>query len=153
LRRGAAATDPEAWMALAVEVRDTRRRCLEFRADPVHLLEALASPRLAAVAALVLRAAARRTPVLLDGPAAAAAALVAYEAQPRAVRWWAAADLGPEPLHELALTRIGQRPILGLGTGLGDGMAGLLALPVVQAAARLADRVLREAGRPDVPAG
>lgn len=145
LRRGASATDPEAWMALAVEVRDTRRRCLGFRDDPVRLLDALNSPRLAAVAALVLRAAARRTPVLLDGPSAAAAALVAYEAQARAVRWWAAADLGPEPLHELALTRIGQHPILGLGTGLGDGTAALLAVPAVQAAAGLADRALRDA--------
>ena len=43
---------------------------------------------------------------------------------------------GPDPLHEIALTRLGQEPILGLGTGLGDGLAGLLALPVLRAAAR-----------------
>lgn len=63
--------------------------------------------------------------------------MIAYEAQPRAVRWWASADLGPDPLHELTLTRLGHRPILGLGTGLGDGLAGALALPVLRAAAAL----------------
>ncbi len=41
-----------------------------------------------------------------------------------------AADLGPDPLHELALTRMGQQPVLGLGSGLGDGLAGLLTVPV-----------------------
>ncbi|MGH8861287.1 MAG: nicotinate-nucleotide--dimethylbenzimidazole phosphoribosyltransferase [Jatrophihabitantaceae bacterium] len=135
LARGAAATDPDAWMERAVAVRDARRRCLPLREDPDRLLAGIGSARLAAAAGIVLRAAARRTPVLLDGPVAAAAALVAYEVQPRAVRWWAAADLGPDPLHEIALTRLGQGAILGLGTGFGDGLAGLLAVPVIRAAA------------------
>ena len=109
LARGAAATDPDAWMERAVAVRDARRACMTVRADPDRLLAEIGSARLAVVGGLVLRAAARRTPVLLDGPVAAAAALIAYEAQPRAVRWWAAADLGTDPLHELALTRMGQQ--------------------------------------------
>jgi nicotinate-nucleotide--dimethylbenzimidazole phosphoribosyltransferase len=137
LARGAAATDPEAWMSLAVEVRDRRRSCLAHRGSPDRLLAAIGSPRMAVAAAIALRAAARRTPVLLDGPGATAAALIGYEAQPRAVRWWAAADVGAEPMHEVALSRLGQRAILGLGSGLGDGLAGLLAVPVVRAALRL----------------
>lgn len=137
LARGAAATDPEAWMRLAVEVRDARRRCMAHRDDPDRLLAELGSSRLAVVSGLVLRAAARRTPVLLDGPVTAAGTLIAYEAAPRAVRWWCASDQGPDPLHELALTRLGQRPVLGLGTGIGDGLAGLLALPVLRAATAL----------------
>jgi NaMN:DMB phosphoribosyltransferase len=137
LSRGASATDPTAWMELAVEVRDSRRRCMAHRDDADALLAELGSPRLAVIAGLVLRAAGRRTPVIHDGPVAAAGALVAYEAQPRAVRWWSSADLGPDPLHEITLTRLGQMPILGLGTGLGDGLAGLLALPVLRAATRL----------------
>ncbi|HEY2271744.1 MAG TPA: nicotinate-nucleotide--dimethylbenzimidazole phosphoribosyltransferase [Jatrophihabitantaceae bacterium] len=133
LARGAAATDPEAWMQFAVEVRDARRRCMPHHDEPDDLLAELDSPRLALIAALVLRAAARRTPIVLDGAVACAGALLAYEAAPRAVRWWSAADQGPDPLHEIALSRLGQEPILGLGTGLGDGLAGLLALPVLRA--------------------
>jgi nicotinate-nucleotide--dimethylbenzimidazole phosphoribosyltransferase len=137
LARGVAAADPDAWMDRAIAVRDGRRAAMTVRSDPDKLLAEIASDRLCVAAALALHAAARRTPVLLDGPVAAAAALVAYEAQPRAVRWWAAADRGTDPLHELALTRMGQHPILGLRTGRGDGLAGLLTLPVIRAAARL----------------
>jgi nicotinate-nucleotide--dimethylbenzimidazole phosphoribosyltransferase len=74
---------------------------------------------------------------VLDGGVACAGALVAYEAAPRAVRWWSAADQGTDPLHEIALNRLGQEPIIGLGTGLGDGLAGLLALPVLRAGTAL----------------
>jgi nicotinate-nucleotide--dimethylbenzimidazole phosphoribosyltransferase len=138
LSRGAAATAPDAWMDLAIEVRDARRRCRALRDRPDELLVAIGSTRLAAAAGVAMRAAVRRTPLVLDGPGAAVGALVAYEAAPRAVRWWNAADVGDDPVHDLALTRLGQKPILGLGTGLGDGLAGLLAVPVLQTAVRLA---------------
>ena len=137
LSRGAAATDPEAWMSLAIAVRDQRREAIKHRDKPDQLLESIGSARLAAVAGLVLRAAVRRTPVVLDGPVAAAGALAAFEAQPRAVRWWAAADSGPDAMHEVALTRLGQHGLLDLGTGLGNGLAGILTVPLLQAAARL----------------
>ena len=39
LTRGASATAPESWMDLAVEVRDTRRRCLAVRDQPDVLLD------------------------------------------------------------------------------------------------------------------
>ena len=139
LARGEAATDPEAWMALAAEVRDHRRIGMAHRDDPDALLADLNSPRLAAAAGVALRAAARRTPVLLDGPVATAAALVGYEAQPRAVRWWCAADVSSEPAHEVAHSRMGLRAVLGLGSGLGDGLAGLLAVPVIRTAVALID--------------
>jgi nicotinate-nucleotide--dimethylbenzimidazole phosphoribosyltransferase len=139
LARGEAATDPEAWMALATEVRDHRRIAMAHRDDPDALLADLNSARLAAATGVALRAAGRRTPVLLDGPVATAAALVGYEAQPRAVRWWCAADVSSEPAHEVAHSRMGLRAVLGLGSGLGDGLAGLLAVPVIRTAVALAD--------------
>jgi nicotinate-nucleotide--dimethylbenzimidazole phosphoribosyltransferase len=107
LPRGAGLT-PDVWMERAVAVRDARRLGMPHRAQPAELLEQMGSADVAAAAAFLLRAAARRTPVLLDGLPAVAAALVAYEAQPRAVRWWRSADLSPEPAHELALTKLGQ---------------------------------------------
>jgi nicotinate-nucleotide--dimethylbenzimidazole phosphoribosyltransferase len=137
LARGEAATDPEAWMALAAEVRDHRRIGMAHRDDPDALLADLNSVRLAAATGVALRAAARRTPVLLDGPVATAAALIGYEAQPRAVRWWCAADVGSEPAHEVAHSRMGLGAVLGLGSGLGDGLAGLLAVPVIRTAVAL----------------
>jgi NaMN:DMB phosphoribosyltransferase len=137
LSRGAAATDPEAWMALAVQVRDQRLDAIKHRDSADALLQSIGSPRLAAAAGIALRAAGRRTPVVLDGPVAAAGALAGFEAQPRGVRWWAAADVGPDAMHEIALTRLGMHGLLNLGTGMGDGLAGILAVPLLQAAARL----------------
>jgi nicotinate-nucleotide--dimethylbenzimidazole phosphoribosyltransferase len=137
LSRGAAATDPEAWMAQAAAVRDRRLEVIKHRENADEVLRAIDSPRLAAATGFALRAAGRRTPVVLDGPTAAAAALAAFEAQPHAVRWWTAADSGPDAMHSIALTRLGQQALLGLGSGLGDGLAGVLVVPLLQAAARL----------------
>lgn len=138
LGRGSAAADPELWMARAVRVRDLRHTAFAARSDPDAMLRVLAAPALAAAAGFVLQAAARRTPVLLDGLGATAAALVAYEAQPRAVRWWLPADLEPDPAHQLALAKLGRQAVAELGTSLGDGTAGLLAVPVLRAAVQLA---------------
>lgn len=133
---------PEEWMRQAVAVRDARRLAMPHRSEPAALLDVTGGPDLAAAAGFVLRCAARRTPVLLDGLPAVTAALVAYEAQPRAVRWWKCADVSAEPAHELALTKLGQRAVLDLGTGLGDGTAGLLAVPVLRAAVSVLGRLV-----------
>jgi nicotinate-nucleotide--dimethylbenzimidazole phosphoribosyltransferase len=140
LPRGAG-LPPDVWMQRVVAVRDARRRGMPHRGQPAELLEVLGSVDVAAAAGFLLRAAARRTPVLLDGLPATAAALAGYETQPRAVRWWCSADLSHEPAHELALTKLGQRSVLDLGAGLGDGTAGLLAALVLRAAiSTVADR-------------
>jgi nicotinate-nucleotide--dimethylbenzimidazole phosphoribosyltransferase len=52
------------------------------------------------------------------------------------VRWWLAADSPADPAHELALTKLGLRPVLHLGMALADATAGLLAVPVLRAAVR-----------------
>jgi nicotinate-nucleotide--dimethylbenzimidazole phosphoribosyltransferase len=142
---------PEDWMAQAVAVRDARRRAMPHRAEPVELLDAIGNAHIAAAAGFVLRAAGRRTPVLLDGLPATAAALVAYEAQPRAVRWWDCADRSTEPAHELALTKLGKRSVLDLGIGQADGTGGLLAVPVLRAAVRTLARLA--AAEPPGPPG
>jgi nicotinate-nucleotide--dimethylbenzimidazole phosphoribosyltransferase len=128
--------DPEDWMAMAIAVRDARRRAVPVRHRPAEVLDAVGSPDLAAAAGCLLRAAVRRTPVLLDGAGALAAAVVAYEAQPRAVRWWRAADRSPHNAHRIAVTKLGLSPILDLDTWAEDGTAGLLAVPLLRAAAR-----------------
>lgn len=138
LPRGAAATDPAAWMQRAVRVRDSRRRLVPLRERPAELLAAAASTSLAAACSFVLQAAIRRTPVILDGVAVAAAALVARQVQPRAVRWWTSADTAAGPAGERARGQLGLPGVLGLGIGLGDGTAGLLCVPVLHAAAGLA---------------
>lgn len=136
--RGAVLT-PEDWMAQAVAVRDLRRIASARRDDPLHLLDALASGggasaavQLAGVTGLLLRCAARRTPVLVDGLGGIAAAVLGHHVHAGAGAWWRAADSSPHPAHELALSRLGHRPVLDLQTALPDGSAGVVALAVLR---------------------
>jgi NaMN:DMB phosphoribosyltransferase len=142
LPRGAGIS-PERWVADAIAVRDGRRRLFPLRAEPFEVLVGLGAGTLATATGVLMRAAARRTPVLVDGLAAAAAALVGFEVQPRSARWWRLADLSGHPVHELAATALGQRPVLPLGTSLDDATAGLLAAAVVQAATVVFPECLR----------
>jgi len=128
--------DDDGWMRKAAVVRDARRRAWPARNEPADLLRIAGGADLAAMTAFLLRASARRTPVLLDGAVVAAAALVAYEVTPKAASWWRAGHRSAEPAHALALRRLDLEPILELSMRLGEGTGALLALPVVRAAVR-----------------
>ena len=108
--------------------------------DPVTLLSQLGGSDVAAMTGLLLRAAARRTPVLLDGVVSAVAALVAARLEPSAVQWWLAGHRSTEPAQRAALDALALAPVLDLELRLGEGTGALAALPLVQLAiATLAD--------------
>ena len=138
LPRGAHAVDSAAWISAACRSRDARRRAAPLRDVPDDLLAAVGSPALSLITGLILRAAARRTPMVLDGTAAVAAALLCREFQARATRWCRLADSSPDPVHTRASGELGQRPLLDLGSTSSGGVAGLLCLPLLRAAAALA---------------
>jgi nicotinate-nucleotide--dimethylbenzimidazole phosphoribosyltransferase len=127
-------SDDAEWIDRCTEIRDVRRRAWPHRIDLLELLAVIGSAELAGLTGLLLQAARRRTPVLLDGVPAAAAATAAQLACPRVVRWLQAAQLSPDPAHGHALQRLGLSPILRLELWPGDGLGGLLALPVLHAA-------------------
>jgi nicotinate-nucleotide--dimethylbenzimidazole phosphoribosyltransferase len=137
LPRGATMT-PEHWMAAAEAIRDDRRAVYGLRGDPPALLAAAATPDICAAVGFLLRAAARRTPMLVEGLAATVAALIAFEVQPRSARWWRAADRAGQPAAAAALSRMSALPVLDFGTDLGDGTAALLAADAVRTAAAIA---------------
>jgi nicotinate-nucleotide--dimethylbenzimidazole phosphoribosyltransferase len=127
--------ETSAWIEAVREVRERRRRAMPLRHEPDRLLAEVGTGIEAAAAGLLLQAAQRRTPVVVDGLSAVAAALVAHGAAPQAHRWWQLADTSGEPAHQLASTRLGLTPILRLDTSTGDGTAGVLAVEVLRAAA------------------
>ncbi|TVT53683.1 nicotinate-nucleotide--dimethylbenzimidazole phosphoribosyltransferase [Amycolatopsis rhizosphaerae] len=129
--------DDTAWMRKAAAIRDALRRARAVLADPVALLRTAGGADLAAMTGFLAQAAIRRTPVLLDGLAAAAAALVAEELAPGARSWWLAAHRCAEPAHRLALEHLGLEPVLDLHIRLGQGAGALTALPVLTMAVRL----------------
>lgn len=139
LPRGTALTTQQ-WTAQAEAVRDGRLAAFAHRNDPAALLTALRAPTLACASALLLRAAGRRTPTVLDGLGAVGAAVVAHAIAPRAAHWWQVADRGHHPAIDLATVKLGITPILDLGITAADGTAGALATLVLRASLRTGPR-------------
>ncbi len=126
--------DDAGWVRKTAAVRDALYRVSGLRSDPVALLRACGGADLAALTGFCAQAAVRRTPLLLDGLAVTAAALVAEQLAPGARQWWQAGHHSPEPAHGLALARLELQPILDLGMRLGEGTGAAVALPVLRAA-------------------
>ncbi|GAA0914724.1 nicotinate-nucleotide--dimethylbenzimidazole phosphoribosyltransferase [Nonomuraea longicatena] len=95
----------------------------------------------AAIAGFILGAAALRVPVILDGVISGAAAMVAHGLSPASIDHCVAGHLSAEPGHRLALAHLGLRPMVRLELRLGEGTGGLLAHPLVCAAARVMHEV------------
>ncbi|MBB6170809.1 nicotinate-nucleotide--dimethylbenzimidazole phosphoribosyltransferase [Nocardiopsis mwathae] len=116
------------------------RRALAVNAvdpeDPVGVLAAVGGLEHAALAGFILGAAALRVPVLLDGVIAGAASLAAAAIAPEATNACFAGHRSAEPGHTVALDHLGLRPLVDLEMRLGEGSGALLALPLLQAAAR-----------------
>ncbi|MEV1110887.1 nicotinate-nucleotide--dimethylbenzimidazole phosphoribosyltransferase [Micromonospora sp. NPDC049751] len=110
-------------------------------ADPLGVLAAVGGLEHAALAGLILGAAARRTPVLLDGVIAVSAALAAAAFAPDAVAAMVAGHRSAEPGATVALRHLGLDPLIDLGLRLGEGTGALLALPVVTGAVRVLHEV------------
>ena len=99
--------------------------------DPIRALAAVGGFEIAFLVGVILGAAARRVPVMLDGFVTGAAALVAASMSRPAVDVMIAATRSPEPGHALVLDRLGLLPLLDLELRLGEGSGAALALPIV----------------------
>ena len=95
---------------------------------------------IAALAGFVCGGADAGVPVVVDGVIALAGALAAETAEPGVVDACIAGHRSPEPGATVALEHLALEPLLDLGLRLGEGTGACLAVPLVQAAAR----VLRE---------
>lgn len=105
--------------------------------DPVAVVADVGGLEIAALAGLIVGAAAARTPVVVDGLIALAALLVAEAVVPGVSARAIAGHRSTEPGATVALAHLGLTPLLELEMRLGEGTGGCLAVPIVQAAARL----------------
>lgn len=105
--------------------------------DPLGVLAAVGGLEHAALSGLILGAAARRVPVIVDGVIAASAACVAAGLDESVTGYLIAGHAGVEPGIKAALVWLGLQPLLDLDLRLGEGTGAALALPTVQAAARI----------------
>ena len=117
---------------------DVVRRALEVNAtaaaEPLGALAALGGLEIAGLVGVVLEAASRRRPVVVDGFVSTAAAMAAAAMAPGCRGYLVAAHRSQELGHAAALAALGLRPLLDLDLRLGEGTGALLALPVLRAA-------------------
>jgi nicotinate-nucleotide--dimethylbenzimidazole phosphoribosyltransferase len=105
--------------------------------DPVSVLAEVGGLEIAALAGFVVGGAAARVPIVVDGVITLAALAAADAIVPGVAAHCIAGHRSPEPGASAVLAHARLEPLLDMGLRLGEGTGGCLAVPVVQAAARL----------------
>jgi nicotinate-nucleotide--dimethylbenzimidazole phosphoribosyltransferase len=105
--------------------------------DPLDVLRKVGGLEIGAIAGLILGAAARRMPFVLDGYICTAGALLAHRLHPAAADFIVASHLSAETGHRLMLEALGLTPILDLSMRLGEGTGACIAMGVVEAGVRI----------------
>jgi nicotinate-nucleotide--dimethylbenzimidazole phosphoribosyltransferase len=118
--------------------------------EPLEVLRQFGGLEIAMMVGAVLGGAAARRIVVVDGFISSAAALTAIRLVPEVRDYCVFAHASAERGHRLMLEALGAEPLLNLGLRLGEGTGGVLAAPLLRAAARMLSEV---ASLDDVLAG
>lgn len=105
-------------------------------AGPLEILRQLGGWELAAIVGAVMEARQRSIPVLLDGFVVTSAVMTLELARPGFLDHCWPAHVSAEPGHRRLVAKLGRPPILDLGMRLGEGSGALVALPILDLAAR-----------------
>jgi nicotinate-nucleotide--dimethylbenzimidazole phosphoribosyltransferase len=105
--------------------------------QPLDVLREFGGLEVAMMTGACLGGAAAGKVVIVDGFISSAAALAAIRLAPGLKDRLVFAHVSAERGHRLMLEAIGSLPLLDLGMRLGEGSGGVLAAPLVRAAARL----------------
>ncbi len=149
--RGTGIDDPTLVRKVAVVERAVAH--LDEDAGPLTILASVGGLEIAALAGFIVGGAAARVPVVVDGLIAGAAALAATALVPLARDYCVAGHRSSEPGATIVLDYLGLEPVLDLGLRLGEGTGACLAVPVLEAAARLLAEMGTLDGTGVVPSG
>jgi nicotinate-nucleotide--dimethylbenzimidazole phosphoribosyltransferase len=108
---------------------------------PLEVLQKVGGLEIAGLTGLIVGAAARRIPVVIDGFISTAAAAVACAIEPKVNGFIFAGHRSSEPGHSVLLEFIGQKPLLDLEMRLGEGTGAALAMTIIEAAAKILNQM------------
>jgi len=134
--RGTGVSDEVFELKIGV-IEDAIRVNSPDRNDPLDVLAKVGGPEIAGLAGLVIGAASKRVPVVVDGFISTAGALAAFEMEPRVGEYLFFAHRSVERGHEAMLERMGGRPLLDLGLRLGEGTGAALAMTIIEAGVKI----------------
>ena len=106
-------------------------------ANPISTLAAVGGLEIASICGLILAAAGRKLPVVVDGFISSAAALVAMRLRESVIDYLFFSHCSAEAGHRTFFERLGIRPILDLDLRLGEGTGAALAMHVIEGAVKI----------------
>ena len=107
------------------------------RDDPMDVLAKVGGLEIAGMVGVILGAAGKRVPVVIDGFISGAAALVATRLEPRVTPFMIASHQSTEIGHRVILESLGLKPLFDFGMRLGEGTGAVLAMHFVESASRI----------------
>ncbi len=105
--------------------------------DPLDVLAKVGGFEIGGIAGLILGAAAKKIPVVVDGFISSVGALLAVRFQARVKDYIFAAHRSVEVGHRAVLDDMGQRPMLDLDLRLGEGTGAALGMFLVEAGIKI----------------
>jgi nicotinate-nucleotide--dimethylbenzimidazole phosphoribosyltransferase len=105
--------------------------------DGIDVLSKVGGFEIGGLTGIILAAAARRVPVVIDGFISGAAALIAYQLEPKVKDYLIAGHCSVERGHKIVLGHLGLKPILDLDLRLGEGTGAALAIGIIEASIKI----------------
>jgi nicotinate-nucleotide--dimethylbenzimidazole phosphoribosyltransferase len=105
--------------------------------DPIDILSKVGGTEIGGIAGLILGAASKRIPVVIDGFISAAGGMIAYAIEPKSRDYMFAAHKSVEIGHKVMLEAMGLAPILDLGLRLGEGTGAALGMFIIEAGLKI----------------
>ena len=134
--RGTGLTDEQLAHKVAV-IKQALRVNHPDPAQPLDMLAKVGGFEIGGLVGVMLGAAAKRIPVVIDGFISGAAALIATGLSPGFRDYLIAAHISAEPGHRVLLEHLGLKPLLNLNMRLGEGTGAALGIYLAETATRI----------------
>ena len=105
--------------------------------DGIDILSKVGGYEIGGLAGVILAAASKRIPVVIDGFISSAAALIAYKIEPKVKDYMIASHCSVEKGHTIVWDYLGLTPVLDLNLRLGEGTGAALAMGIVDAGVKV----------------
>lgn len=105
--------------------------------DPIDVLSKIGGFEIGGLVGVILGAASKRIPVVIDGFISGAAALIAYQLEPKTRDYMIAAHSSVEKGHKVIFDHIGLVPLLDFDLRLGEGTGAALGINIVEASIKI----------------
>lgn len=105
--------------------------------DAIDVLSKVGGFEICGLVGIILAAASKRIPVVIDGFISGAAALAAYKIEPKTKDYMIASHCSVESGHKVILDYIGLKPLLDFNLRLGEGTGAALGIGIAEASVKI----------------